>query len=151
MNNNQRRGATSNTRVGEEFENQIQDYFRRKKKINLEKKLKLKIGISKNKKEHSFDLGNKDKKIIIECKSHKWTEGNNVPSAKMTVWNEAMYLFSLVNSDYEKYFVVLKDYSNKRQKTLGEYYLERYGHLIPEDVEIYEYDEKNDKLLRIEV
>lgn len=48
--------------------------------------------MGKIKKKHSFDLGCKDKKIV-ECKSHKWTSGGNIPSAKLNVWNEAMYYF----------------------------------------------------------
>ena len=85
------------------------------------------------------------KKIVVECKSHKWTEGANVPSAKMTVWNEAMYYFHLVPNDYRKIFFCLKDYSEKRGLTLAEYYIKTYKHLIPPGVEIWEYckDQKN--------
>jgi len=36
---------------------------------------------------------------------------------------------------------VLKDYSNKRDETLCEYYLRVKAHLIPEDVEIWEFDQ----------
>ncbi len=42
-----------------------------------------------------------------------------------------------------KIFFILKDYSKKRNETLGEYYIRTYGHLIPSDVEIMEYDEVN--------
>ncbi|WP_251405975.1 hypothetical protein [Metabacillus litoralis] len=66
----------------------------------------------------------------MECKSHKWTSGGNVPSAKLTVWNEAMYYILLAPEDYRKFFI-LKDYSEKGGETLGEYYIRAYGHLIP--------------------
>lgn len=108
------------------------------------------IGLER-KKNHRFDLGTPsyvEEKIIIECKSHRWTSGDNVPSAKLTVWNEAMYYFHLAPLGYRKIFFILRDYSNKRNETLGDYYIRTYGHLIPKDVEIMEYDEVN-KLVRV--
>ncbi|MCM3671088.1 hypothetical protein M3181_19185 [Mesobacillus maritimus] len=76
----------------------------------------------------------------MECKSHTWTASGNVPSAKITVWNEAMYYFHLAPKDYRKVFFILKDYSTKCSETLGDYYTRTHSHLIPEDVEIMEYD-----------
>src|SRR5690606_11409434 len=90
------------------------------------------------------DLGNAldgAEKIIVECKSHKWTSSGKVPSAKLTVWNEAMYYFHLAPEGYRKVLFILRDFSENRGETLGEYYIRAYGHLIPEDVEIMEYDE----------
>ena len=78
--------------------------------------------------------------MIVECKSHRWTSGDNVPSAKLTVWNKAMYYFYLAPNGYRKIFFILRDFSIKRNETLGEYYVRTYKHLIPEDVEIMEYD-----------
>lgn len=103
------------------------------------------IGLER-KKNHRFDLGtfsNAEEKVIIECKSHRWTESDKVPSAKMTVWNEAMFYFHLAPVGYRKIFFILRDYSNKRHETLGEYYIRTYGHLIPNDVELMENDEVN--------
>jgi len=97
------------------------------------------------KKEHAFDLGSKKQKIIVECKSHRWTSGDNVPSAKMTVWNEAMYYFSMAPKEYRKIMFVLKDMSKKRKQTIAEYYLHTYNHLVPNDVEFWEYDEATKK------
>ena len=59
----------------------------------------------------------------------------------MTVWNEAMYYFTIAPSGYRKVFFVLRDYSQKRQETVAEYYMRTYAHLIPKVVEIWEYDE----------
>lgn len=108
------------------------------------------IGI-RAKKIHKFDLGGEKngQAIIIECKSHRWTKGNNIPSAKLTVWNEAMYYFALSPDTYRKIFCVCKDYSAKRKMTLAEYYINTYYHLIPKDVEIYEYDEDKNVLEKI--
>jgi hypothetical protein len=145
---NQRRGSESNARVGREFEIATQEYFASKKQLNLNRSIQVKIGIESIKKLHSFDLGSLDQKILIECKSHKWTAGDNVPSAKLTVWNEAMYYFFTAPKVFRKIMFVLRDYSSKRKKTLAEYYIEKNKHLIPNDVEFWEYDEdKNDAII----
>lgn len=148
MNNFQRKGVKSNSHAGKDFEEKIQLYLARKG-IRLEKNIKLNIGIDSKKKKHAFDLGDSDSKIIVECKSHKWTEGGKVPSAKMTVWNEAMFYFSLVPIDYKKMFFVLRDYSKSRNKTLAEYYVGTYEHLIPKGVEIWEYTESTSDAFKV--
>jgi hypothetical protein len=106
------------------------------------------IGIS-GKKLHAFDLGSAKDKILVECKAHSWTEGGNVPSAKLTVWNEAMFFFYVAPPGYRKLLVALRDFSARRNETLGKYYVRTCSHLIPGDVEVWEYDEsrKDCKLL----
>lgn len=135
----QRKGAKSNTDVGREFERAAKDFFATQN-LPLEEDVSVRIGIN-DKKPHKFDLGNLNGKILIECKSHTWTEGGNVPSAKMTTWDQAMYLFYATPTGYRKIFFVLKDYSPKRQETLAEYYIRTKSHLIPKDVEIWEFDQ----------
>lgn len=141
MNNNyQRKGSISNTQVGNDFENKAMEYFN-KQGEKLEKHIKIEIGIDL-KKLHAFDMGNE--KIIIECKSNTWTESGGVPSAKMKNWNEAMYLFYLSPEKYKKYFFVQNDYNQKKTKSLLEYYIETYYHLIPKDVILCDYYLEND-------
>lgn len=133
-------GSISNAHVGRDFEAVALNLFAAKG-INLEGDLKLPVGVAENKKLHAFDLGCEDQKIIVECKCHKWTAPNdNVPSAKLTVWNEAMHYFLVAPQGYRKILFVLRDVSEKRQETLAEYYVRTHGHLIPEDAEIWEYD-----------
>ncbi|MDM5133362.1 MULTISPECIES: hypothetical protein [Aeromonas] len=140
---NQRIGAKSNAHVGRDFELAAKSFFTNEG-LSLDTNIKIPIGISGLKKVHAFDLGSLNGKILIECKSHKWTAPNdNVPSAKLTVWNEAMYYFLAAPSDYRKIMFVLRDYSEKRKETLAEYYIRTYRHLIPEGVELWEYDESN--------
>jgi hypothetical protein len=146
MLNFQRNGSISNTHVGLDFEKVAIEYFQ-SQGLHLQKKLILPIGIGQKKKNHSFDLGNSEQKVIVECKSHKWTEGDNVPSAKMTVWNEAMYYFYCCPVEYRKIMFILKDYSVKRKQTLAEYYVRTYSHLIPENVELLEYDYQKSEAL----
>lgn len=136
----QRIGSTSNAQVGKDFERAAQSYFRSKGLI-LERNIKIEIGIEDVKKVHAFDLGCLFQKVIVECKSHRWTSGANVPSAKLTVWNEAMYYFVTAPAGYQKIMFVLYDFSEKRGETLAEYYLRTYNHLVPNDVEFWEYNE----------
>ena len=108
------------------------------------------MGIEGIKKPHAFDLGSDEPKVLVECKSHKWTSGNNVPSAKMTVWNEAMYYFAIAPSGYRMIFFVLKDVSHSRNESLADYYMRTYGHLVPSSVEIWEYDEQTKEAEELE-
>jgi hypothetical protein len=144
----QRKGATSNSHVGRDFEASIKAYFARQGLL-LTPSTAVPIGIS-SKKSHAFDLVSTTDKILVECKAHTWTEGGNVPSAKLTVWNEAMFLFNVAPAGYRKILAVLKDYNIKRNETLAEYYVRTYSHLIPGDVEVWEYDEstKDCKLIK---
>ena len=61
-----------------------------------------------------------------------------MPSAKMTVWNEAMYYFHLAPARYRKVLFVLKH--ARREVTLASYYLRTHGHMVPNGVEIWEFD-----------
>lgn len=137
----QRSDSKSNAHIGREFELNAQKYFK-SQGITLIGNFKIPLGIEENKKLHAFDLGCDETKIIVECKSHKWTTGNNVPSAKLTVWNEAMLYFIASPDEYRKIMFVLKDYCPKRKETLAEYYIRTYFHLIPKNVEFWEYDEE---------
>lgn len=103
----QRKGAKSNTNVGNEFEQSAKEFFTTQG-LHLQKKIPISIGIN-GQKPHNFDLGNLNEKILVECKSHTWTEGGNVPSAKVTTWDQAMYFLHAAPSEYRKIFFVFKD------------------------------------------
>lgn len=146
----QRMGSKSNAHAGRDFENTAQKFFE-SKSLFLDSNIKLPVGIETVTKDHAFDLGSLDQKIIVECKSHKWTSGGNVPSAKLTVWNEAMYYFVAAPKDFRKIMFILHDYSKKRGETLAQYYLRTYAHLVPSDVEFWEYDEEHQTGRRLDV
>jgi len=138
----QRIGSISNAQAGRDFEVAAKGFFQ-SQGLPLELNVKVPVGIGALKKEHAFDLGCERQKTIVECKSHKWTSGGNVPSAKLTVWNEAMYYFLAAPEGYRKIMFVLRDFSEKRSETLAQYYLRTYRHLVPSDVEFWEYNEIN--------
>jgi hypothetical protein len=98
------------------------------------------VGASDLKKPRRFDLGSENPRVLVECKSHKWTAGGNMPSAKITVWNESMYYFHIAPPEFRKILFVLKH--DRRQQSLAAYYLRCYGHLVPKAVEFWEYDDE---------
>jgi len=117
---------------------EIAKVFFNKQGLNLQASFSVDIGIEKLKKPHRFDLGSKESMTLIEWKSHTWTSGGNSPSAKITIWNEAMYFFVTAPAEFRKILFVLK--SVRSGETLCEHYIKRYSHLIPPGVEIWEYD-----------
>lgn len=150
MNNFQRNGATSNAHVGRDFEAKAQTYFS-SQGLNLAPNFSLPIGIYGRSKLHAFDLGDGKKRVVVECKSHTWTETWRVPSAKITTWNQAMYFFHTAPINYRKIFFVLHHYNKFRRQTLAEYYIMTNRHLIPKRVEIWEFDEARNTARRLKL
>ena len=108
---------------------------------NIQPEYQVRIGIGRtNKKPHKFDWGNES--LLVECKAYNWTESGNVPSAKLTTVNEVMLYFLCAPMPFRKMLFLLT--TGRRPKgnseTLAEYYLRMNGHLIPDDVEVYEFD-----------
>ena len=135
----QRVGSVSNAHVGADFENVALRFFAAQG-VELTRNFPVELGLSK-KKVHCFDLGTNKQKVLVECKSHRWTAGARVPSAKMTVWNEAMYYFLLAPSEYRKILFVLHDKREQEGESLLAYYKRTYAHLIPDGVEFLEWNE----------
>ncbi|MBL4682550.1 MAG: hypothetical protein JKY88_17770 [Pseudomonadales bacterium] len=138
----QRVGSVSNAHVGRDFE-RLAGKILSTAGIEVTPNFAVDVGIGAVKKLHYFDLGSSEPPILVECKSHRWTSGNNVPSAKITVWNEAMYYFHCAAPAFRKIFFVLRDERKSNGETLSSYYKRSYGHLIPSDVEIWEMDEES--------
>jgi len=139
--NFQRIGSISNAHVGRDFEAAAKSILSAAG-IEVEENHPVEVGVGQMKKLHAFDLGSDAPPVLVECKSHRWTSGDNVPSAKVTVWNEAMYYFCCAPSHYRKVFFVLRDTRRRNGETLASYYMRTYGHLIPDDVEIWELDQE---------
>jgi hypothetical protein len=133
----QRTGATSNTHVGREFEERVKSYFL-EKGTELKSSFPLPIGYA-TKKVHKFDLGCEDQRIVVECKSYRWTAGGNSPSAKLRSMNEAMHIFAATPGHYRR-LLVLSKHMRGRQ-SLGAHYVRTQEHLIAPGVEVWELDE----------
>jgi hypothetical protein len=134
----QRLGADHNAGVGRSFEDTARSFFLAREGIALTPNFPVDVGVSAKKKKHRFDLGSADPAVLVECKSHTWTLTGNMPSAKMTVWNEAMYYFLVAPLHFRKIMFVLKH--DRRGQSLASYYLHTHGHLVPDGVEIWEFN-----------
>lgn len=141
MTNHQRIGSTSNAHVGRDFEAIALEYFMQHEGVALQSPFSVPVGVGDIKKSRRFDLGSDDLPILVECKSHHWTESGNMPSAKMTVWNEAMFYFHIAPPHFRKVLFVLRSDHPMRRETLAEYYVRTNRHLISANVSILEYDE----------
>lgn len=148
--NFQRIGSVSNTQVGADFESAAVAALAARG-ITVEPNFTVAVGVGRLRKNHRFDLGSGNPPILIECKSHRWTGGGYAPSAKLTVWNEAMYYFAIAPLGFRKILFVLRDFSEQRGQTLAEHYLGRFLHLIPEGVEIWEYNETNQSVRALDI
>jgi hypothetical protein len=146
----QRIGAASNAQVGRDFEDIAQRFFA-DQGIALQRNFAIEVGIGPLSKLHSFDLGCSTQKMLVECKCHRWTSGHNVPSAKLTVWNEAMYYFYAAPFQYKKVLFVLHDLRRGSGESLTAYYLRTFGHLVPAGVEFWEYNETSGLAQRVDI
>jgi hypothetical protein len=70
-----------NPKRGAEFEDAVARYL-----ITLGVSTKfsypISIGVGATKRDHRFDLGVDNPKVVMECKAHTWTEGNKRPVQK---------------------------------------------------------------------
>jgi hypothetical protein len=134
--NFQRKGALNNAHAGREFEEATLLYFKTTGVI-LERNFGAPVGF-RNKKIKHFDLGSENPPIVVECKSFTWTETGKSPSAKMYALNQVMLVFSSTPEHYRRILFVLKHMRNN--VSLATHYIARFGHLIPPNVEIWEFD-----------
>ena len=139
-NNFQREGSTSNADVGRAFEERARKLLA-EHGLQLEFGHKVPCGFGTARKRHSFDLGSEDPRVLVECKSHTWTSGGNVPSAKMKNWAEAMFYFHMAPRDYRKIFFVERSVRRGQDESLPSYFLRTQAHMIPPDVECWELDD----------
>ncbi len=120
---------------GSRFEALVQTFFA-SQGTRLRRDFVVLVGAHSEKRPRKFDLGSAHPPVLVECKRHTWTEGGNAPSAKLTVWNEAMYFFAAAPSKYRKLLVVLRHL--RRGQSLADHYVSRFRHMIPRRVEIWE-------------
>lgn len=144
--NHQRIDAESNTHAGNDFETRAQTALEARLGCDLQMPLTLAIGFDGVRKNHRFDLGSHAEQIIVECKSHRWTRSGNMPSAKLTVWREALYYFYLSDNSYRKILLVLRDIRTTNNETLADYFVRLNLHVIPPGVEIWEFCLETDKI-----
>lgn len=136
----QRAGALSNAHVGRDFLARVEAHLA-EGGLSLEREFAVPIGFAR-KKLVPFNLGCATPPTLVFCKAYTWTEGGNVPSAKLRGLNEALLKFSIAPPEYRKLLFVTRD--TRRDESLAAYFVRTSGHLIPENAEVWEYDEVNE-------
>jgi hypothetical protein len=117
-----------NTAKGREFQTKAAEILSRHFGVSF--RVEYPIPIGDPPKEHRFDLVSADLKFIGECKNYSWTEGGNVPSAKMGFINEAVFYLQHLPKERERFIVMRKDTGNARNESLAEYYFRTNKHLL---------------------
>lgn len=128
----------SHREKGDAFAKRVGEHLCRKGKL-VKPEYSVEIGFrTDSRKRHSFDFGNET--TLVECKNYDWTKGVGIPSAKISTLNESMLYFLAAPSSFRKIlFLAEKKRKGVRgSETLAEYYVRQQGHLIPDDVEIWE-------------
>ena len=146
MGNFQRDGSISNSHVGRAFELRAQQALLREG-VAVEMNHKVPCGLGNVRKNHAFDLGSDNPKIIVECKSQTWTVSGNIPSAKMKNWAEAMFYFHMAPVDYRKIFLVERSLRTGKVESLLAYFRRTQAHMIPPSVEFWELARETDELI----
>jgi hypothetical protein len=131
---------------GAQFESAVKRYFSGRR-LNLEEGASVAVGFGKQRKARRFDLVSKSPPVLVECKSHRWTRGRNAPEAKLAIWNESVLYFAAAPPHYRRILCV-------RRSVLGGWsltdeYLNRYKHLVPRGVELWEYDPRRKRGRRV--
>lgn len=128
---------SQNPQVGREFQGRVKAAAEKHFETSFAEEKAVLVG--RPAKEHRFDLVSGDSKIVIECKCYTWTNGNNVPSAKMSTLNEAVLYMRSLPAGTRKILALKKDIRTSNSETLAVYYCRIYGHLL-EDISIWEID-----------
>ena len=134
------------TRLGAEFQNEVQKWFTDHYigPFELEKQILIGNSEADIKRYHKFDIISETDMIAVECKRYTWTTTGNVPSAKIRSINEDVLHLILLQGGYTKYIVMLKSHHPKQKESLAEYYHRMNSHLLG-NIKVAEYDpEKND-------
>lgn len=129
---------SENPGVGKKFQKRVLDIAKERFGTSFSEECKIPVG--KPAKDHRFDVVSADKKVVIECKCYTWTNGNNVPIAKMATPNAAVLYTLWLPQDTHKIFAMKKDVRHKTSETLAGYYCRTHGHLLG-DIEIWEFDD----------
>lgn len=99
-------------------------------------------------KEHRFDLVSTDSKIIVEVKNYTWTESGLIPSAKISILNETVFFLQHTPKDHTKILLMRSVKHPKKNETLAQHYVGRYGHLL-NGVKVMEYNQDIGELIEV--
>ena len=126
---------TENPLIGKAFQKKVQKILVERYNMDFEWEPAIPIGTPP--KNHRFDLSNNDRTIVVECKCYTWTDAGNIPSAKLTGLNEAVFYFGFLPSKTIKILCLKQSIYPGKTETLAEYYVRVHGNLLG-DVKVFE-------------
>jgi hypothetical protein len=133
---------SQNTAKGRYFQMLASHALEKHFETTFDKEVSIEIGNPP--KDHAFDLASSDGQIIVECKNYSWTASGNVPSAKLTTLDQAVWYFSFLH-DRKCVLIMRRATHSKHHETLAEYYYRIHGHLL-RDVMLFELGIETEKL-----
>ena len=92
-----------------DFEKLARSFFESELRVTLLEQMPLPLGTGGS---HKFDLTSSDERIVIECKSHTWTQSGNYPSAKVTDAQRSIEL--LHKSTADRKIIVFQDHAGPK-------------------------------------
>ena len=126
---------SENPHVGRRFQELVKTVLEGACSTAFEQEASVPIG--RPPKAHKYDLANKDRSIVAECKCYTWTDSGNVPSAKLMGLDEAVFYFGFLPPETKKILCMKKATYRGKTETLADYYVRVHGHLLG-DVFVYE-------------
>jgi len=104
-------------------------------------RLEVPIAIGDPAKDHRFDLVSDDGCRVGECKSFTWTGTRNMPSAKITTVNEAVFYLSFLPEEVYRFVAMRRALRFGRGESLADHYWRTNRHLL-RGVKVLEIDEE---------
>ena len=135
-----------NTAKGKDFQKKASLILKKHYKIGF--RIEYSAPIGNPPKEHKFDFVSDDLQYIGECKNYSWTEGGNVPSAKIGFINEAVFYLQHLPKEKKRFVVLRRAIDSRHTESLAEYYYRTNKHLL-NDVYIIEIDLITEKVLEL--
>jgi len=117
-----------NTAKGRDFQKIAAELLKQHFKIGFH--IEYPVPIGDPPKEHRFDLVSDDQQYVGECKNYSWTEGGNVPSAKIGFINESVFYLQHLPKEKKRFVILRKDVNIKHKESLAEYYYRINRHLL---------------------
>lgn len=119
---------SDNTRKGKEFQFRARQALG--KVFGFEFDLEVKLLIGNPPKTHTFDLASVNRMVVAECKAYTWTEGGNVPSAKITTLREAANYLLQLPADTITLIVMDRHCHPVKGEALADYFARLNSHLL---------------------
>ena len=136
--------TNSNKPSGNDFSRSVGQYLNHNG-FAVRREYEFEVGInSLVKKPHKFDWGNDI--LLVECKAYNWLRvRSHYPGGLFATANEAVLYFMAVPKSYRKMLFLWETErrSENDPETFAEYYVRLFQHLIPTDIEVYEFNANN--------